>query len=188
MFVDDLSKRQVASLKFVLSAEKSMLISAPKDEVFTVLSQRGHLESFHPFCKENLVFAWEAENRRDRIIYNNGRVLDRQFISWAEGEGFELLIGESVERRSLVSWSLEVSQPAGCMVHIAVKPHLYAGLSAPAAAVIHKAWIRKSLVRYLESVLLGLKHFCETGEKVEPNKWGVHPWFSTGNENLRMQD
>ena len=179
MFVDNLSRQQVDSLKFVPAAHKGLSISARQDEVFALLSQPGHLESFHPFCKENLVVAWESEDRRDRIVYNNGRILDRQFVSWTDGEGFELLIGESVEKRSLVSWSLKASQPGKCVAHISVQPYLYATLSGPASTLVHKFWIQKSLVRYLESVLLGLKHFCETSEKVEANKWGIHPWFST---------
>ena|GEM_PF-5729612 len=44
--------------------------------------------------------------------------------------------------------------------------------------LLGRRWVRKSLETYLRSVLLGLKHYCETGKTVAPNQWGVHPYFS----------
>ena len=121
---------------------------------------------------------WDESERSDRIVYLNGLRLDRQFVQWSPGEGFELLIGGSVEKRSLVTWTLRDDSSASSTITIRVRPYIYAGKTSVTKAALHALWIRPRLNAYLTSVVNGLNQYLETGERVARNAYGSHPWFS----------
>ena len=111
-------------------------------------------------------------------MYLNGLRLDRQFVQWSPDEGFELLIGGSVEKRSLVTWTLRDDSSASSTITITVRPYIYAGKNRVTNATLHALWIRPRLNAYLTSVVNGLNQYLETGERVARNAYGSHPWFS----------
>ena len=174
----DSDRVQVDRLRSVPFASASMSLPASAAQVFSVLERPGHLEPFHPFCQENTALAWDESERRDRIVYLNGKILDRQFVRWTPDEGFELLIGESIDERSLVTWSLHDDSAVSTTITITVQPYIYAGKARVANATLHALWIRPRLNAYLTSVVNGLNQYLETGERVARNAWGSHPWFS----------
>lgn len=158
------------------SASRSLPVSAA--QVFSVLERPGHLEPFHPFCRENTALVWDESERRDRIVYLNGLRLDRQFVQWSPGEGFELLIGGSMEKRSLVTWTLRDDSSASSTISITVRPYIYAGKPRVASVAMNRLWIGPRLTSYLTSVVNGLHQYLETSERVARNAYGSHPWFS----------
>ena len=174
----DSDQVQADRLRSVPFAAASVSLPASAAQVFSVLERPGHLEPFHPFCQENTALAWDESERRDRIVYLNGRILDRQFVRWTPDEGFELLIGESIDERSLVTWSLHDSSSVSSTITITVRPYIYAGKTRVTNATLHALWIRPRLNAYLTSVVSGLSQYLETGERVARNAWGSHPWFS----------
>ena len=155
-----------------------MSLPASAAQAFSILERPGHLEPFHPFCQENTALAWDDSERRDRIVYLNGLRLDRQFVRWTPDEGFELLIGGSAEKRSLVTWMLRDDSSVSSTITITVRPYIYAGKTRVTNATLHALWIRPRLDAYLTSVVNGLNRYLETGERVARNAWGSHPWFS----------
>lgn len=177
--VDSTSARLASQLRQVSSVRKHIDISAPRNDVFGAVSKPRHLETFHPFCRSNPIIRWNAKSRRDVIEYRNGRVFVREFLAWSDFEGFELLIGPTGWRRSLVSWTFEDREESSCRVSIRINPYVFQPRLRFVLFLLVRRWVRRSLETYLRSVLLGLKHFCETGENVAPNQWGVHPYFST---------
>jgi len=176
--VDSASAELASQLRQVSSVRHHVDISAPRNDVFGAVSEPRHLETFHPFCRSNLIIHWNAESRRDVIEYRNGRVFVREFLAWSDLESFELLIGPTGWQRSLVSWNFEDRGESGCRVSIRINPHVFQPRPRFVFFLLGRRWVRRSLETYLRSVLLGLKHHCETGEKVAPNQWGVHPYFS----------
>jgi len=176
--VADSDRLQVDRLKSVPFASASASVPASAAQVFAVLERPGHLEPFHPFCRENTALVWDESERRDRIVYLNGLRLDRQFVQWSPGEGFELLIGGSVDKRSLVTWTLSDDSSASSTITITVRPYIYAGKPRVTSAAINRLWIGPRLTSYLTSVENGLNQYLETGERVARNAWGSHPWFS----------
>ncbi len=174
----DSDRVQVERLRSVPFASASVSLPASAAQAFSVLERPGHLEPFHPFCQENTALAWDDSERRDRIVYLNGKILDRQFVRWTPDEGFELLIGESIDERSLVTWSLHDDSSVSSTITITVRPYIYAGKARVANATLHALWIRPRLNAYLTSVVSGLNQYLETGERVARNAWGSHPWFS----------
>ena len=169
---------QVDRLGSVPFASASTSLSASAAQAFSVLEHPGHLEPFHPFCQENTAFAWDESERRDRIVYLNGKILDRQFVQWTPDEGFELLIGESIDERSLVTWSLHDDSAKSSTITITVRPYIYADKARVTSATPHALWIRPRLNAYLTSVVNGLNQYLQTGARVARNAWGSHPWFS----------
>ena len=95
--VDSASARLAAQLRQALSVRNHVDISASRNVVFGAVSEPRHLETFHPFCRSNPIIRWNAESRRDVIEYRNGRVFVREFLEWSDLEGFELLIGPTVQ-------------------------------------------------------------------------------------------
>ncbi len=176
--VDSASARLAAQLRRALSVQNHVDISASRNVVFGAVSEPRHLETFHPFCRSNPIIRWNAESRRDVIEYRNGRVFVREFLEWSDLEGFELLIGPTGWQRSLVLWTFEERGESSCRVSIQIHPHVFQPRPQFVFFLLGRRWVRKSLETYLRSVLLGLKHYCETGENVAPNQWGVHPYFS----------
>ena len=174
----DSDRVQVDRLRSVPFASASMSLPASAAQVFSVLERPGHLEPFHPFCQENTALAWDESERRDRIVYLNGKTLERQFVRWTPDEGFELLIGESINERSLVTWSLHDESSVSSTITITVRPYIYAGKARITNATLHALWIRPRLNVYLTSVVNGFNQYLETGERVARNAWGSHPWFS----------
>ena len=174
----DIDRVQVDRLRSVPFASASRSLPASAAQVFSVLERPGHLEPFHPFCRENAALVWDESERSDRIVYLNGLRLDRQFVQWSPGEGFELLIGGSVEKRSLVTWTLRDDSSVSSTITIRVRPYIYAGKPRVTSATINRLWIGPRLTSYLTSVVNGLNQYLETGERVARNAWGSHPWFS----------
>ena len=176
--VDSASRRLASQLSRVPSVQDQIDIFVPRKVVFGVVSQPRHLEKFHPFCRFNPTISWNTESRRDVIEYRNGRVFVREFFEWSDPEGFDLLIGPTGSQRSLVSWTFEATGESGCRVSIRIHPSVFRPHLRFVFFIIARRWVKKSLETYLRSVLLGLKHYCETGKEVAPNRWGVHPYFS----------
>lgn len=160
--VTDSDRLQVDRLKSVPFASASASVPASAAQVFAVLERPGHLEPFHPFCRENTALVWDESERRDRIVYLNGLRLDRQFVQWSPGEGFELLIGGSVDKRSLVTWTLSDDSSASSTITITVRPYIYAGKPRVTSAAINRLWIGPRLTSYLTSVENGLNQYLET--------------------------
>ncbi|MGA0222668.1 MAG: hypothetical protein ACO3MD_09340, partial [Candidatus Nanopelagicales bacterium] len=76
----DSEQVQIERLRSVPFASASMSLPASATQAFSILERPGHLEVFHPFCQENMTLAWDESERRDRIVYLNGKTLDRQFV------------------------------------------------------------------------------------------------------------
>jgi len=178
LVLTDSDQDQIDRLRSVPCSSASVSLPASAAQAFAVLERPGHLEPFHPFCQENTALAWDESERRDRIVYLNGKNLDRQFVQWTPDEGFELLIGESIDERSLVTWSLHNDSANLSTISITVQPYIYVGKPRIIVASLHALWIRPRLNAYLTSVVNGLNQYLETGERVARNAWGSHPWFS----------
>ena len=152
----------------------SVSIAAPVEMVWAEVERPGHLERFHPFCDSNPTFSWTADDRRDRINYFSGLVLDRTFTSWSPPHSFRLDIGApGAAPTTSVHWDFERRDNAG------------AGARTRVTITIHGAAheSRASLEEYLDSVLEGLRFVVEHGEPVTRNQFGPHPMFSPPHED-----
>ncbi len=148
-----------------------------RDELWDLISPPGNLNHNHPFCKSNEVISWGEDNHIDKLVYLNGRSYIRKFLSWEEGKGYSLSIGEENGPQSFVVWTIE-SIGIHSKLTITVYPFILAKIPKFVAIIPHFLWVKPRLNSYLKSVLLGFKHFSLSGEIVPRNHFGKHPWFS----------
>ena len=159
-------------------AENSVIIDAPKSEVWKSISSPGNLNNSHPFCQENTVQNWPGEESVDTLEYLNGFIIVRKFQSWNEGEGYSLLTGREGGRQSFVEWSLSEVNEKRTLLKIRVHPHLLSNWNRITASLAYVFYIRPKLKKYLYSVTRGFEWHIKNRKKIPRNHFGEHPWFS----------
>lgn len=173
--MEDLSRE--SKFKWPISAER--VIQAPKGVVWDTITRPGVLELTHPFCASNPVHEWPGPASRDEVHYLSGWVYERRFQAWLDGVGYDLAIGRSNGRKSLVSWRISAIDDSSCRLRIAVCSNALQQMPVVIRWVPHLFWLRPKLHSYLESVVRGFEWFIIRGEPVPKNAFGTHPWFST---------
>ena len=147
-------------------------------EVWDLISSPGHLNQFHPFCKENNVL--ESKNDvilKDQLIYLNGLTYFRTFKEWKPMVGYSIKIGSKNAKQSDVKWQI-IENREFTFVKITVKPYTSSKIPKLLYPFIHYTIIRPKLKSYLKSVLKGLE-YCLTHKKPVPrNQFGNHSWFA----------
>ncbi len=142
--------------------------------MWAVISAPGHLVQVHPYCVANPVRAWPGAASHDSVVYHNGRVVERRFTAWQDGEGYDLEASDGNGPAALVRWRLA---PAGdgSTLTIALTPRLHA--PRPLRPAAHAAF-RVLMRRYLRAVLRGVDWRVTTGTRVRADQFGRHRWFS----------
>ena len=156
--------------------KKSFDVSS--DVLWKLISVPGNLNDCHPFCESNEVIQWDEDGHIDRLVYLNGRTYIRQFLTWDEGKGYTLRIGEENGLQSFVQWEIDAISENKSQLTITVHPYLLAGYPKIVSYLPYQFWIRPRMRRYLRSVVFGFEYVARTGESVPRNHFGRHPWFS----------
>jgi hypothetical protein len=159
-----------------ISVEKSFDVSS--DVLWKLISTPGNLNDCHPFCESNELIQWDEDGHVDRLVYLNGRTYIRQFLTWDEGGGYTLRIGEENGLQSFVQWEIDAVSENKSQLTITVYPYLLAGFPKIVSFLPYQFWIKPRMRRYLHSVVSGFEYVARTGEPVLRNHFGRHPWFS----------
>ena len=162
--------------KWPISA--SVMIAAPQEKVWDVISSPSNLELCHPFCDRNPVDVWPGANSRDRIYYLSGWFYERIFLEWFEGIGYDLEVGRPDGGKSYVTWRIKPTAPIISELQITVYPHTLQKVNFVIRWLPHIFYLKPMLSNYLDSVTRGFQWYIETGEPVPRNQFGQHPWFS----------
>ena len=101
----------------------------------------------------------------------------RQFLSWKEGEGYDLIIGRKGPQ-SYVVWEIVELGENKSSLTITVYPYLLVKMNKILSFLPFIFYIRPKLRNYLKSVLNGFSYYSRTGKSVPRNNWGKHSWFS----------
>lgn len=158
----------------------SVVIAAPAERVWEVISAPGNLVACHPFCKDNPVREWPGEGSIDEVHYLSGWIYERHVHAWLEGEGYDLEIGRPGGSRSEVSWRITPLDESRSKLTITVYPSFLEDKPAFLRWLAYRFRIRPLLASYLESVVRGFDWYLTRGEPVPRNQFGPHPWFSAG--------
>lgn len=164
--------------KFKWPVSVSRIIAAPPQQIWTAVTKPGNLEDCHPFSEKNPVDEWPGVGAKDTIHYYSGWVMQREFVSWLDGVGYDLTIGREGGRKSYVSWRITEEPEDTGRLCITIYPHALQNIPIAIRWVPHIAMIRPMLGSYLDSVLKGFEWFITTGESVRKNQFGSHKWFS----------
>lgn len=149
-----------------------------KDQLWQLISEGGNLNQSHPYCLENEVISWDENSHVDKLIYLNGMTYVRQFLSWKEGEGYDLIIGREKGPQSYVVWEIVELGENKSSLTITVYPYLLVKMNKILSFLPFIFYIRPKLRNYLKSVLNGFSYYSSTGKSVPRNNWGKHSWFS----------
>ena len=159
-----------------ISVKKSFDVSS--EVLWKLVSAQGNLNDCHPYCQSNESIQWDEDGHVDRLVYLNGRTYIRQFLTWDEGEGYTLRIGEENGLQSFVQWEINAIAENKSQLTITVHPYLLAGYPKVVSFLPYQFWIKPRMRRYLRSVVSGFEYVARTGEPVPRNHFGRHPWFS----------
>ena len=166
--------------KFRWPVSVSRKIKASPQKIWSVITELGNLEDCHPFCKKNSVSEWPGVGSKDVIHYYSGWVLQREFVNWIDGIGYDLFIGREGGRKSYVSWRI-TDNLEEARLRITIYPHALQKVPVAIRWIPHIVSVHPALHSYLESVLKGFEWFITTGKPVSKDQFGTHKWFS-GND------
>lgn len=164
--------------KYFKSVSRSIKINSHHDKVWEIISKQGNLELCHPFCESNPVEQWPGSKSIDYVNYYNGLKYQRNFTSWVEGIGYDLLIGKVNGRKSKVLWRINKIDNSSSELKITIYPHDIKRYSNFLKPIIYLLFIKPNLQKYLSSVLKGFQWYLVHGEPVKKNQFGLHKWFS----------
>ncbi len=151
---------------------QSQSVEATKEEVWQEITKPGNLEDFHPFCQSNPVEIWPGEGSQDKIYYYSGLVLEREFISWIEGDGYDLIASAEEGMRFKVSWRITEEEQGLSCLNLAISPYIMDNSEK------RMKQYSRLLSKYLDQVLQGFEYYMNTGKTVARNQFGSHRWFS----------
>lgn len=157
--------------------EVSQPIAVSPEDVWAVISTPGYLEECHPFCASNPVYEWPGPGSADALVYYSGRRIERRFISWHEGVGYDLEVSDANGSAAWVSWRIG-DWNSGMTLTICLVPRMLDSLPAAVRWVPQAAVVRPMMRRYLRAVVRGVEWRVTTGETVRRNQFGAHRWFS----------
>ena len=150
----------------------SRRVEASKEEVWREISKPGNLIDFHPFCQSNPVEIWPGKGSRDKIYYFSGLVLVREFLTWIEGDGYDLIASAENGMRFKVSWRITDEEQGQSCLNLTIRPYIMGNSKK------RMRQYSRLLGKYLEQVLQGFEYYMRTGKPVARNQFGSHRWFS----------
>ena len=164
--------------RWPVSGSRRMPVSS--ERLWEAISRPGNLELGHPYCARNPVLKWPGADAHDEVHYLGGMVLERHFLRWVDGVGYDLEIGRPGGRRSVVAWRILPEGDDAATLDITVYPAPLQRLPVIVRWLPHRLRLRPPLEQYLSSVVRGFEWFVTRGEPVPRNQFGYHPWFSPG--------
>ena len=81
-------------LEHARALKSTVEIDVPGEEVWRVIAEPGGLAHYHPFCASTEVERWPGAGSRDSITYHSGIRYQRNFVSWHEGVGYDVELGD----------------------------------------------------------------------------------------------
>lgn len=159
----------------------SRLLKADQQKIWEKISTPGIVHHYHPFCKENPVVLWNEENSVDEIIYENNLVYRREFNTWLEGIGYDLIIVHKERILAIVIWRINKIDDEFHELQISLKPQLKGILpKIPSFLrwIPYYVFIRWQMKNYLGHVLKGFENYIITGNQIKPNQFGKHRFYS----------
>ena len=153
-------------------------VEVPAARVWEVIAEPGNLAHFHPFCAATEVERWPGAGSRDSITYYSGIRYRRNFVSWHEGVGYDIELGDPPNQTARVLWRIEPTSPRACRFSIEVFPLLKSNLSDEKKRAYQERLFGEVLQHYLECVVAGLRFFATTGNEVSKDQFGTNSLYS----------
>ncbi len=159
----------------------SYRLKIDQEKIWEKISKPGIVNHYHPFCKENRVVVWDGKNSVDEIIYENDLEYRREFKSWFDGVGYDLMIVYKQRILADVIWRIIKIDNEEHELQITLKPQL-SGILPRVPRFLrwipYYGFIFWQMRSYLDHVLKGFEYYITTGDHVKPNQFGKHRFYS----------
>ena len=153
-------------------------IDVPAEAVWKVIAEPGGLGRYHPFCAATEVERWPGAGSRDSITYYSGIRYQRNFVSWHEGVGYDIELGDPPNQTARVQWRIEPTSLRNCRLSIEVFPLLKSDQSDEKKRAYQDRLFGEVLQHYLDCVVSGVRFFATTGNAVTKGQFGRNPLYS----------
>jgi hypothetical protein len=153
-------------------------IAAPAADLWKMISTPGQLPNYHPYCKANEVKRWPGPGSCDGVTYHSGFYMQRDFMYWREGIGYDLQIGPPPRKSSWISWRIRPIEEGASELSLQVTPIMESHLLASTKRSFEETYYGKTIEIYLDHLLRGAEHFVLTGTPVQPRQFGAHPIYA----------
>ena len=160
------------------SVNAGIHIETPAETVWHAIAKPGNLLDIHPFCAQTKVECWPGPGSRDSITYYSGIRYQRRFVSWYEGVGYDIELGDPPSQTARVRWRIQPRSPNACRLSIEVLPLLRADLSPEKKHRYQNRLFGAVLQHYLDCVVKGVHHFATTGTRVGKDQFGKNELYS----------
>ena len=162
--------------QYLWNIKSEISLATDSEKLWKIISAPNNLELFHPFCKKNKTIKWPGLGSVDQIVYYNDLMYQREFISWYEGKGYDLLIGEPDGEQSFVSWRIQ--KKGVTSLSITIYPYKFNKRSKLKNYIPFHLLVKPLLKKYVNSVLLGINYYIQSNQKVQKNQFGKIRFFS----------
>jgi len=153
--------------------EKCIELDVLPETIWQIIATPGGLPRYHPLVDTNIPLRWDANKAADMLKYFSGLTLYRQVYSWLDGEGYDLVIGQSLDSPDgIVSWRISSLETDRSQFRISLSLIKHKGSTGQKAAT------RDRFERYLDSIVKGIAHLAVVGEPVRENQFGAVEGFS----------
>ena len=161
------------------SLKATEAVEVASSRVWEAIVRPGYLKDCHPFCAETVVESWPGVGSRDSITYYSGVRYQRHVVSWVEGVGYDIELGEIGKSTARVLWRVEPTSPESCEFSIEVIPLVRANLDDEKKQQYLARLFGQVLQDYLECVVKGVRFFATTGTPVSKDQFGWNPFYSS---------
>lgn len=155
------------------------VIQAPAADIWKVISKRGDLTKYHAYVREHApIYKWPGVGSRDGLTYYSGLYVERDFMYWREGEGYDMQTGPPPRKASWTCWDIRCLGEAQSELSIMITPILESHLHETTKKSYVQMYFGKSIEVYIDRLLRGVEQFVMTGKEVRPAQYGTDPVYA----------
>jgi hypothetical protein len=150
------------------SVKSEIKINAPKEKVWNIIADLGGIVKFHPFItKSHYTSEQKEEVGSSRYCYMlPSTELNEKVIDWQPGESYKVMVqlsGEQIPPVKDMHATMAVNEDSEGVHASIISEYRFAGDTPMEKEV------EGQLQMMLDGVMMGLKHYAETGEEVDMN-------------------
>jgi hypothetical protein len=112
------------------------------------------------------------------VRYYSGLHYQRDVLEWNDGKGSTLALGPPPGKIAIARWVIDPTGSERCTLSIEVTSFVRDDVGPETRARYGATVIRGGIPPYLDSVVRGVSHYCETGTPVVRNQFGAHDLYS----------
>ena len=153
-------------------------VNAHPSALWNALTTSQHLLGFNPFIISHENGEVYGIGYEDRCTYENGKVLFRKVVEYTEGYKIKYKVNYTDQFHNSFTCFEVVRKEDLIFFRLTMHTDAYRKVPRPLWHLGAYLVLLPSIKKYLNAVVRGMKHYCETETKVSTNQFGSHRGFS----------